>query len=175
MQHRLSHAHVIITLSVLLELALFLSAVVPFTYKVHLGPTHSLITGKDHTLTLSLPDLFILFQWQRFWYPLLLWATSTLVVPLVAAYFVNFEPRRHTYSPLTFSLVKGLVIYTTAFYGFFPPAGAAHKVAHKAHVIPTSHTHGFELVHLLINPTVGMADSVVGAVFALYEATVHKR
>lgn len=76
-------------------------------------------------VTVFVPDLFLLLT-QRFWAPFSLWAATSLVVPLTAAYFFNLSlytqpsgrsTRRSAsasagqYDPIVYSITKALVSY----------------------------------------------------------------
>jgi hypothetical protein len=69
----------------------------------------------------KIPDLFLLLT-SSFWGPATLWAFTSLLIPLFAAYFFNLtaKPSRtrshsthftYAFDPLTFSIVKGLLTY----------------------------------------------------------------
>jgi len=66
----------------------------------------------------KLPDLFLLLT-SSFWGPTILWAFTSLLIPLTAAYFFNLtsKPKNrsnisnfsYTFDPLTFNIVKALL------------------------------------------------------------------
>jgi hypothetical protein len=69
----------------------------------------------------KIPDLFLLLT-SSFWGPAALWAATSLIIPLVAAYFFNLtaKPSRtrshsthftYAFDPLTFSIVKALLTF----------------------------------------------------------------
>lgn len=69
----------------------------------------------------QIPDLFLLLT-SSFWGPATLWAITSLIVPLLAAYFFNLTSKpksgrshtthfNYTFDPLTFNIVKGLLTY----------------------------------------------------------------
>ncbi len=69
----------------------------------------------------KIPDLFLLLT-SSFWNPASLWAITTLIIPLFAAYFFNLtsKPSRsrshtphfnYTFDPLTFSIAKALLTF----------------------------------------------------------------
>jgi hypothetical protein len=69
----------------------------------------------------EIPDLFLLLT-SSFWAPALLWAFTTFIIPLAAAYFVNLTSRpksrsshashfNYTFDPLTFNIVKALLVF----------------------------------------------------------------
>lgn len=70
---------------------------------------------------IKIPDLFLLFT-SSFWGPATLWGFTSLIIPLVAAYFFNLtaKPSRsrnqsgnfnYTFDPLTFNIVKALLTF----------------------------------------------------------------
>lgn len=76
---------------------------------------------KTHAHAVHIPDLFLLLT-SSFWGPATLWAITSFIVPLLAAYFFNLtsKPRtgrahtqhfNYTFDPLTFNVVKGLLTY----------------------------------------------------------------
>ena len=68
----------------------------------------------------KIPDLFLLLT-SSFWGPATLWAFTTILAPLFAAYFVNLtgkpKSRSHAahfnyaFDPLTFNIVKALLVF----------------------------------------------------------------
>lgn len=79
------------------------------------------------SLPIKVPDLFVLLT-GNFWASFLLWGLTNLVLPLVAAYFINLSwqaatggahPVRRTrstssrasFDPLTFNIAKALLVY----------------------------------------------------------------
>jgi hypothetical protein len=69
----------------------------------------------------KIPDLFLLLT-SSFWGPASLWAITTILLPLLAAYFVNLtsKPSRtrshsphfnYAFDPLTFNIVKALFVF----------------------------------------------------------------
>ena len=75
-----------------------------------------------HTSTydVKIPDMFLLLT-SSFWGPALLWATTSLFVPLLISYFFNLTTKPSTgksssrfeykFDPLTFNVVKALLTY----------------------------------------------------------------
>lgn len=77
------------------------------------------------SLPIKVPDLFVLLS-ASFWAPFTLWLLSGLVLPLVAAYFINLSWQaatgggvrrtraasgRASFDPLTFNIAKALLVY----------------------------------------------------------------
>lgn len=82
-------------------------------------PAISILKLGPHAV--KVPDLFLLLT-ASFWGPALLWAFTSFVLPLFAAYFVNLtsKPRsrsshashfNYTFDPLTFNIVKALLVF----------------------------------------------------------------
>lgn len=77
-------------------------------------------------VAIKVPDLFVLLT-GAFWAPLTLWLLTGLVLPLVAAYFINLSwqaatggqnlrrgrsaSSRASFDPLTFNIAKALLVY----------------------------------------------------------------
>lgn len=91
----------------------------------------------------KLPDFFLLLS-SDFWNPTILWATFSLVLPLMASYFFNlslttspkhgagkvsrpvFDPVGYVLDPLTYNIVKAILVYAvfvkgTTFGGWVDP------------------------------------------------------
>lgn len=77
------------------------------------------------SLPIKVPDLFILLS-GAFWAPFTLWLLTGLVLPLIAAYFINLSwqaatggqvrrtrssSSRASFDPLTFNIAKALLVY----------------------------------------------------------------
>ncbi|KAI9054115.1 hypothetical protein LZ554_001286 [Drepanopeziza brunnea f. sp. 'monogermtubi'] len=82
-------------------------------------PAINHLTSSPHDI--KIPDLFLLLT-SSFWNPASLWAITTLIIPLIAAYFFNMtakpsksrhdEPQfNYTFDPLTFSIAKALLVF----------------------------------------------------------------
>ena len=93
----------------------------PWKHAFDIPPIEAIGTSRQ---PIKLPDLFQLVT-PHFWYTSLAWGTSSLIIPLVFAYFFNFTrkarqasgPRKLEYNvdPMTFHLAK--LILTFAVYG----------------------------------------------------------
>ena len=84
-------------------------------------------------LAIKVPDLFVLLS-ATFWAPFSLWLVTGLVLPLVAAYFINLSWQaatgarrtrsvagntgRASFDPLTFNIAKALIVYKVFVDGF---------------------------------------------------------
>ncbi|KAJ5099331.1 hypothetical protein N7532_006332 [Penicillium argentinense] len=78
------------------------------------------------SIAIKVPDLFVLLS-GSFWAPFTLWLLSGLVLPLIAAYFINLSwqaatggavrrgrsaaAERASFDPLTFNIAKALLVY----------------------------------------------------------------
>ena len=84
---------------------------------------------KDSKTTVSVPDLFLLLS-HNFWAPFSLWSLTSIILPLVCAYFINIPlkthpthnyatrratarhpPPEHQFDPLVFNVAKALLAY----------------------------------------------------------------
>ncbi|KAI9838808.1 MAG: hypothetical protein M1837_002301 [Sclerophora amabilis] len=98
------------------------SEILPLRYAFTLPPLPVLGTS---ALPVSLPDLFLLVT-SSFWSPFILWASTSLAVPLIFAYFFNLTLKAkpghvttrshssnpgHVFDPLTFNIAKALVAF----------------------------------------------------------------
>lgn len=61
-------------------------------------------------LAIKIPDLFALLT-LGFWGPVSLWVLTSVILPLVGAWFVNLTEGGKLYDPLSFNVVKGLVAW----------------------------------------------------------------
>ncbi|KUJ11829.1 uncharacterized protein LY89DRAFT_623990 [Mollisia scopiformis] len=119
----------------------------------------------------KVPDLFLLLT-SSFWGPTSLWATTSLIIPLVAAYFFNLtsKPSRgrqsahfnYTFDPLTFSIVKALLTYVI--YGQDVTFGGLVDLEYVAR-INSAIFGGYQGV---------LVGTGIGALVTLYEAVLKK-
>lgn len=104
----------------LLEAGSLFRALIPLKYAFD-TPSLPLLHIPSHAL--RLPDLFVLLT-PAFWLPTLLWTTTNVLLPLLAAYFFNLTVHtvkranarvrvvRYTYDPFTFNVAKMLLVST---------------------------------------------------------------
>jgi hypothetical protein len=78
-------------------------------------PSLPLLKSDPHPV--NLPDFFLLLT-GGFWSPTILWSFTSILVPLVAAYFFNLtthssrsKGHQYQFDPLTFNVVKALLAY----------------------------------------------------------------
>ena len=135
-------------------------------------PSYHLLGINTPPVPVMLPDLFSLLT-AKFWATSLLWASTSVFVPLVFAYFYNLSTRdvkrhgarvtvaRYSADPMTFSVVKALItwmVYSQGYmFGFIDDAVASH--------VHLAMFGGYQEI---------MIGSYVGAIAALYEAAQRK-
>lgn len=118
------------------------------------------------------PDLFLLLT-SSFWGPTTLWASTSLIIPLIAAYFFNLtgKPTRsrshtthfnYTFDPLTFNIVKALL--TFVIYGQDVTFGGMVDLEYVAR-INSALFGGWQGV---------LVGTGVGTLVTLYEAVLRK-
>lgn len=94
-------------------LALFIEAwglrsqVLPLRYLTTLPAAPALGTGE---LAIKIPDLFAILT-IGFWGPVGLWALTSVLLPLVGAWFINLTEGARSYDPVSFNVVKALVAW----------------------------------------------------------------
>lgn len=82
-------------------------------------PAIKLLGTHEHPV--NIPDLFLLLT-GSFWNPAILWAFTSLLIPLFVSYFINLthKPARgrghlshfnYEFDPLAFNIVKALLVY----------------------------------------------------------------
>jgi hypothetical protein len=120
----------------------------------------------------KIPDLFLLLT-SSFWGPASLWALTTILVPLFAAYFVNLtsKPRsrsshaahfNYTFDPLTFNIVKALLVFVV--FGQDVTFGGLVDLEHVARI--NSALYG--------GWQGALVGTGIGALVTLYEAIIKK-
>ena len=136
-------------------------------------PSFHLLGMEIPDILLPLPDLFALVT-SDFWYPATLWATTSIFIPLLFAYFFNLTTRdvkrhgahvtvmRYRADPLTFNVVKALmtwIVYQSQYtlFGLFDPD------------VALSINHAMFGGHRQM-----LVGSCIGMLAALYEAAQRK-
>ncbi|RIA92368.1 hypothetical protein C1645_765289 [Glomus cerebriforme] len=89
-----------------LEFLVFLYCAIEWNIKIASIPNPFLDQEESNSFEVHGPDVFILVEWHRFWRPLISFIFYLLLLPLGFSYIFNFEPQRHLYSPLTFSVAQ---------------------------------------------------------------------
>jgi len=115
--------------------------VLPWVFLAELAPVRGYDAPK---LSIYYPDLFALLT-PEFWNPTLLYATTSIIIPSIFAYFFNLTIRdvkrqgarvsvaRYTLDPLTFNIVKAILTYViygqhlTLSYPIFTAAGSIER------------------------------------------------
>ena len=82
--------------------------VLPLRYLTTIPPIPAL--GIASATAVKIPDLFALLT-MAFWGPFSLWAATSIVLPLLGAWFVNLTKGDKVVDPLVFSTVKGLATW----------------------------------------------------------------
>ncbi|KAJ5408189.1 hypothetical protein N7509_002072 [Penicillium cosmopolitanum] len=122
----LSSLKAVETIVLLLEGGSMLKELVPLRY---LTTTPAVDAIHLPSLPIKVPDLFVLLS-GSFWAPFTLWLLSGLILPLIAAYFINLSYQaatggsgarrsrsssaaadRASFDPLTFNIAKALLVY----------------------------------------------------------------
>lgn len=113
-----------------LEAFALLKALMPWKYAFDIPSINALHIP---SYAVKLPDLFVLLT-GYWWSTTLLWASTSILVPLLFGYFFNLtvrnvgrgQSRKYTIDPLTFSVVKGLATWLVYCKGvdFFGIVGA---------------------------------------------------
>ncbi|OLL27022.1 hypothetical protein NEOLI_000037 [Neolecta irregularis DAH-3] len=98
-----SNALAIISVVEFHEMFWLLRKLIPLTFLLHLPG--------EHFSAIQLPDLFILLSADYFWKPFLLWLGTSVVLPTIAALFVNPQHNQHSVDPVTFSIAKLVLTY----------------------------------------------------------------
>jgi hypothetical protein len=118
------------------------------------------------------PDLFLLLT-GSFWGPALLWAFTSLFVPLLAAYFFNLTSRprpgrghsthfNYTFDPLTFNIIKALLTYVV--YAQDVTFGGLVDLEYVARI--NSALYG--------GPSSVLVGCAIGVLITFYEAIIKK-
>lgn len=127
---------------------------------------------KTKARDIYIPDLFLLLT-SSFWGPVTLWAFTSFILPLTAAYFFNLtaKPSRsrshtthfnYTVDPLTFSIVKGLL--TFVIYGQDVTFGGLVDLEYVARINSAIYG-GWQGV---------LVGSGIGALVSVYDAVLKK-
>lgn len=117
----LSSLKAVEALVLVLEGSSVLKELIPLRY---LTTTPAVEAAHIPEIAIKVPDLFVLLT-GAFWAPLTVWLLTGLVLPLVAAYFINLSWHAATgghrrgrsasshasFDPLTFNIAKALLVY----------------------------------------------------------------
>lgn len=171
----LSSVKSIETIIVLLELVSLSRELIPLRYLTTFPAVDSIATPE---FSVKVPDLFVLIT-GAFWAPFLLWALTSLALPLTAAYFFNLSLRAqvsHSYStrrasaaashatfdPLVYNIAKALVSYLVYANHFTFWETFSHYSLEKVNVSIPGQWPGL------------VTGSAIGILTSLYEAILKK-
>ncbi|CAG8444469.1 8064_t:CDS:2 [Funneliformis caledonium] len=150
LRKNVSNAHTFCKTVICLELAVFLYCAIEWNYEVTSVSIPNFFESESneaHIYHIRVPDIFILLEWHRFWRPLISFIFYLLLLPLGFSYIINFEPQRHVYSPLAFSVFQYIIFSVS--YGNFDWTEDVRDFIHE------------NLIY---------AGAGAGAIFALYES-----
>lgn len=165
----LSSLKAVETIVLLLEGGSMLKELVPLRY---LTTTPAVDAIYLPSISIKVPDLFILLS-GSFWAPFTLWLLSGLILPLIAAYFINLSyqaaagvrrgrsspaSERASFDPLTFNIAKALLVYKVYVdhFGFFDLF--SHYTIAKVDTSVPGGWHGM------------LTGTAIGVIGTLYEA-----
>lgn len=171
----LSSVKSIETIIVVLELISLSRELIPLRYLTTFPAVDSIATPE---FSVKVPDLFVLIT-GAFWAPFLLWALTSLALPLTAAYFFNLSLRAqtsHSYStrrasaaashatfdPLVYNIAKALVSYFVYANHFTFWETFSHFSLEKVNVSIPGQWPGL------------VTGSAIGILTSLYEAILKK-
>jgi hypothetical protein len=175
----LSSLKAVETIVLLLEGGSMLKELVPLRY---LTTTPAVEAIHLPSLPIKVPDLFVLLS-GSFWAPFTLWLLSGLILPLIAAYFINLSYQaatggsggvrrgrsssvasdRASFDPLTFNIAKALLVYKVYVdhFGFFDLF--SHYTIAKVNASVPGHWGGM------------LTGTAIGVIGTLYEAILHRQ
>lgn len=175
----LSSVKSIETISVILELIGLLRELVPLRY---LTTFPAVATVSTPEFAVKIPDLFVMIT-GTFWSPFLLWALTSLVLPLTFAYFFNLRLHAqsstgsHAYNtrsasaaarqatsfdPLVYNIAKALITYFVYANHFTFWSSFSHFSIEKVNVAIPGQWPGL------------LTASAIGILVSLYEAVLRK-
>ncbi|KAI9663106.1 MAG: hypothetical protein M1821_008154 [Bathelium mastoideum] len=164
----LSSVDAVGTLIALFEGLALSRTTMPWRHAFSLPPNEVLRTPK---IPIYLPDLFQLVT-PHFWYTSIVWGSSTLLAPLLFAYFFNFTLKaspaqgakrlEYRVDPLVFHLTK-LVVTMTVYWGSSRAFGTISD-----DVIKDINEH------ILGGPAGMMTGAFIGILTSIYEAILRK-
>lgn len=96
------------TAIILIELFGLRSQILPLRYLTTIPAIPAI--GITWDTPVKIPDLFALLT-VAFWAPFSLWATTSVALPLLGAWFVNLRGGESGYDPVSFNVVKALVAW----------------------------------------------------------------
>ncbi|KAJ6186230.1 hypothetical protein N7519_007531 [Penicillium mononematosum] len=155
----------------LLESGSLAKELIPIRYLTTTPPVQA---AQIPAIPIRVPDLFVFLE-GAFWAPFSLWFLTCLFLPLVSAYFINLSwkasssarrtrsaPSLAQFDPLTFNIVKALLVHIVFgngfnFFGFY----SRYAIGKVVDSVPGGDLGLF-------------TGSAIGGVSALYEAILHR-
>ncbi|PLN79300.1 hypothetical protein BDW42DRAFT_173115 [Aspergillus taichungensis] len=165
-----SSAKAVQVIALLLEAVSLFYELLPLRYLTTIPAVRALHTP---AYPIKVPDLFVLVD-SVFWAPFSLWLLTSLVLPLVAAYFFNFRlnsvsSRRKeegggvgSFDPLSFNLAKAIIAYFVYGRDFDFWGAYVYLTLHKVNMAVPGQWRGT------------VAGAAIGAVGALYEEILRR-
>ncbi|KAH8705895.1 hypothetical protein BGW36DRAFT_19280 [Talaromyces proteolyticus] len=171
----LSSVKSIETIIVLLELVSLSYELIPLRYLTTFPAVDTIATPE---FSVKMPDLFVLIT-GAFWAPFLLWALTSLALPLTVAYFFNLSLRSQashshstrrasatagpaTFDPLVYNIAKALISYLVYANHFTFWDVFSHFSVEKVNVSIPGQWPGL------------VTGSAIGILTSLYEAILKK-
>ncbi|RAO66667.1 uncharacterized protein BHQ10_002679 [Talaromyces amestolkiae] len=174
----LSSVKSIETIFVVLELIGLARELIPLRYLTTVPAVETVNTPE---LSVKIPDLFVLIT-GTFWAPFLLWATTSLVLPLTLAYFFNLslhaqasthshntrrasstvQQQVASFDPLVYNITKALISYFVFANHFTFWSTFSHFSIEKVNVAIPGQWPGV------------LTGSAVGVLVSLYDAVLRK-
>lgn len=158
----------------LLEGGSVLKELIPLRY---LTTTPAVEAAHIPPVAIKVPDLFVLLS-GAFWAPFTLWLLTGLILPLVAAYFINLSWHAATggqnvrrgrsasalasFDPLTFNIAKALLVYNVYADHYSYCDVFSNFAIEKVNVAVPGQWAGM------------MTGTAIGAIGALYEAILRR-
>ncbi|KAJ5836252.1 hypothetical protein N7447_002278 [Penicillium robsamsonii] len=167
----LSSVKAVEILVLLLEGGSLAKALIPIRYLTTTPPVQA---AQIPAIPIRVPDLFVFLE-GAFWAPFSLWFFTCLLLPLISAYFINLSwkasssarrtrsaPNLAQFDPLTFNIVKALLVHFVFGNGFnFFEFYSGWTIGKVIDSVPGGD------VGLL-------TGTAIGGVGALYEAILHR-
>ncbi|KAG5440185.1 hypothetical protein PCANB_001754 [Pneumocystis canis] len=161
MRRRLSKVLVVDFLFCIYEFYNLLKFLIPWTYGIFLPSCFGSLSGK----IFYLPDIFVFFSFEKFWSPFLTWWLLAIFVPLIAATIFNFHEtkkgqRFKIIDPMTFSVVKAIVVYSIFYKGF------RKNLFFMDSIFVVKRAVGVELMFIM---------SFIGILYAMYDTSISRK
>lgn len=173
----LSSVKAIETITVLLELFGLFSELIPLRYLTTVPAFEAGSAFSTPQVAIKIPDFFVLIT-GAFWAPFLLWALTSLALPLTSAYFFNLSlgaqsthshnTRRSSskelasFDPLVYNIAKALTAYFVYGNHFTFWSTFSHFSVERVNVAIPAQWPGV------------VTGSAIGIIASLYEAVLRK-